>query len=496
MTAIALGGRASAAVATVVAGVMGLLMAWWTPRGPITTVEALVTIAVGLIVGAAAGVLMRSRWAMLLAPVMFVITFELARWSVTGPLVDGITPTSTYGVLAFVLGRGLNALLVLFPMVLGATLGAAWARRRRAADRHAGVGQWIRRAVTAVAAVALVALVAGIARPAVTDPILGADGEPLAGSVAELTRVEIGDHDLAMMIRGDDTDAPILLYLAGGPGGTDIGALRRNGERLEQAFVVATYDQRGSGKSYDALDPRATLTLDQAVSNTIDVTEYLLDRFDQDKVFLVGNSWGSLLGVLAVAQRPELFHAYVGAGQMVDLEATDRIYYDDTRAWADRTDNIGLAQQLQENGPPPYADPLDYEPTLSYEHEVYPYDDSGLAEGAAGFSENLFYEEYTLLEQLHNLAAFLDVFTALYPQLQAIDLRAQVRELDVPVYLVQGQYETRGRAEPAAEWFELLRAPHKQLIVFENSGHRSLFQEPDRFFDVMTGIVLAEAAEG
>jgi len=216
--------------------------------------------------------------------------------------------------------------------------------------------------------------------------------------------------------------------------------------------------------------------------------EYLLARFDQEKVYLVGNSWGSLLGVLTVAQRPELFHAYVGAGQMVDLPATDQIYYDDTLAWADRTDNTEIATKLRGNGPPPCADPLDYEAALTYEHEVYPYDDSRAAESSAGFSENLFVEEYSLLEQLHNLAAFLDVFSAFYPRLQDIDLRTQVTELDVPVYLVQGRYETRGRAEPAAEWFEILRAPTKQMIVFENSGHRSLFQEPERFHEVMNNI--------
>ena len=68
---------------------------------------------------------------------------------------------------------------------------------------------------------------------------------------------------------------------------------------------------------------------------------------------------------------------------------------------------------LTASGPPPYADILDYEPALTNEHEVYPYDHSGNAEGAGGFSENLFVEEYTLMEQVHNLGAFLDVFTVL-----------------------------------------------------------------------------------
>ena len=113
-------------------------------------------------------------------------------------------------------------------------------------------------------------------------------------------------------------------------------------------------------------------------------------------------------------------------------------------------------------------------------------------EGAGGFSENIFVEEYTLMEQLHNLAAFLDVFTVLYPQLQDIDFRTDATQLEVPVYLVQGRHEAPGRARPAEEWFGMLDAPKKQLIVLDTSGHRPPFEQPERFHRVMTDTVLSE----
>lgn len=151
-------------------------------------------------------------------------------------------------------------------------------------------------------------------------------------------------------------------------------------------------------------------------------------------------------------------------------------------------------QQLTRNGLPPYTNPLDYEPLLGNEQKVYPYDAAGLGEGAAGFSENLFFREYSLMEQLHYLAGFLDTFTVLYRQLQNIDLRSQVTQLEIPVYLVQGGHETRARSEPAAQWFRILKAPVKKTIIFERSGHRSLFQQPDLFYQVMTGTVLAQTS--
>lgn len=92
---------------------------------------------------------------------------------------------------------------------------------------------------------------------------------------------------------------------------------------------------------------------------------------------------------------------------------------------------------------------LDYEQaTLVHDNEVYPYDHRPNAEGAGGFSDNLFVGEYSLMQQIHNLGAFLDVATVLYPQLQTIDLRKDVTRLAVPVYFAEGRYEARGRAEP------------------------------------------------
>jgi pimeloyl-ACP methyl ester carboxylesterase len=486
--------RIGAVVAFGIAAGAAAILALLMPRGPITTNEALTTMAVGLLVGLTGGFTMRSRWAMLVAPLAFVAAYELVRLGTDGPTVDGIR-RSTYGLFALAVGRGMHGILALAPMILGGVLGAGFARRIQGAPvRHgwARLPLYTRRAVTALVAVGLVALAVLIARPATTDPILGPDGQPLAGSIAELTRVEIGGHDLAMMIRGRSSESPVLLFLAGGPGGSELGAMRRHLETLEQDFLVVTWDQRGTGKSYDQLDPTSTLTLESAVSDTVEVTNYLRDRFGKEKIYLVGQSWGSTLGVLAVQQHHELYQAFVGVGQMVSQRETDRIFYRDTLAWARATDKSDLVATLTDIGPPPYETILPYESALTYEHEVYPYDHSQNSEGEGGFSENLFVEEYTLLEQIHALGAMMDTFSVLYPQLQQIDFREDATRLDVPVYLVQGRHEARGRAVLANEWFEQLDAPSKKMIVLDTSGHRPLFEQPEWFHEVMTETVLAE----
>jgi proline iminopeptidase len=488
------GGRWLAALALPAA--FGVLAGIWTPRGPLTTVEALAAMGIGLASGVGAGVLLRSRWAMVTTPLVFVVVFELLRAGLAGPSVDAIHLTSTYGVMTFLVGRGFHGLLALVPMVLGASLGASVARRQvigRAGRPTAWV--WLRRAVAGLTAVALVALTVLVARPASTDPIVDADGNTVAGSIAELTSVDVGDHELALMLRGTSTDKPVMLFLAGGPGGSELGAMRRHSQELEDDFVVATLDQRGTGTSYDELDPTDTLTLDGAVADVLGVTDYLRERFDQEKVYLVGQSWGTTLGVLAVQQHPERYRAFVGVGQMVSQSATDKIFYEDTLAWARAEGKADLVRTLEANGPPPYTDILDYEAALTYEQQVHPYDHSVNHEGAGQMGENIFVEEYTLLDQVHLMGATLDVFSVLYPQLQDIDFRTQAARLEVPVYLAQGRHEAPGRQQLAQEWFALLQAPSKQLAWFDTSGHRPLWEQPAEFHDLMTTVLQQTSAD-
>ena len=292
------------------------------------------------------------------------------------------------------------------------------------------------------------------------------------------------------MIRGHSIDNPVVLFLAGGPGGSELGAMRNHLPELEEHFTVVTWDQRGTGKSYPELDPTSTLTLDGAVRDTLAVTDHLRERFDQDQVYLLGQSWGSTLGVLAVQESPERYRALIGVGQMVSQLATDEIFYDDTLAWARSNGDGGLVDELERIGPPPYDAMFPYESALSYEHEVYPYDHSPNSEGEGGFSENFIVPEYTLLEKAHLLGAFLDTFAALYPQLQGIDFRETATEFEVPVYFVQGAHEAGGRAEPFEDWYPMIDAPDKDVTVLATSGHRPLFEQPDEFVDYMVHTVL------
>lgn len=484
------GGRKGWLFAAAVAIGWGLLAGWWTPRGPLTTGEALWSIAISVLVGGAAGLASRSRWAMLGAPLLFASAFELMRVGTDGPTVDGIH-TSLYGWLAFGVGRGFHALVSTLPILWGAAIGAGVARRVTSRLGGRRWARYARRTVAVVAGAGLLAFTVVLARPPSTAPITSTNGAP-ADSVAELVDIDVNGGALGMMIRGHSSNNPVVLFLAGGPGGSERGAMRNHLAALEERFSVATWDQRSSGTSYPALDPTSTYTLNAAVADTIATTDYLRERFGKEKLYLLGQSWGTILGILAVQQRPDLYTAFIGTGQMGSPLETDRIFYADTLAWARQSNNAALADRLTTIGAPPYQNMLDYETALAQEHEVYPYDHSGNSEGEGGFSENFLVPEYALIDQVHLLGAFMDTFSVIYPQIQGVDLRIDATTLEVPVYFAQGAHEARGRSVPFQQWYAALSAPHKELAVLDSSGHRPLFEQPELFVGFMTGTVLAQ----
>ncbi len=463
-----------------------LLSALLTPRGPVTAQQALVTMVVALAVGLIVSAVTGSRWALVLAPAALVAVFELARMGAWGPTVDAPASFGLLHVLSFLLGRVPHGILAVAPMVLGGLLGLAVAPRLGVpVSPPLAAGGWI---AASTLAVVLTAVGVVVARPATTAPILGADGSVVPGSVAELTTTVIGGKSQAIMIRGRSTSLPVLLHLAGGPGGTDIGAMRLD-TGLEQHFVVATWDQRGSGKSYPALDPAATLTLEQVVADTIEVTEYLAARFDHERIYVAGQSWGTIPATLAVQRRPDLYHALIGTGQMVDIRETDRLFFDDTLAWARSRGDTALVERLEAMGPPPYADLIGSYPVIvGPERQLNPYPEF---DGSTEMTATIWGPEFSVMESLGAIRGLADTYARLYPQVQELDLRQVVPALEVPVWLVMGAHEARGRVEPARAWFESLQAPEKHWVVFEGSGHRANVERPAEYARLLAEIKAA-----
>lgn len=474
----------------------GALTGLAMPYGPASAAQAMLVLLAGLAVGLAAGWLMGSRWALLLAPLAYITAVELARMGAAGATVDGIRLDTSFGILALLLGRGFHGLVGILPMLYGASLGAALARQA------AGQPDAVRALPTVIGAALLAGLALLILLPARTPPILNDNGQPVPGSIAELATVRIGGHDQALLLRGHSADNPVLLYLSGGPGQSDLPYSRVLFADLAQDFVVVSWDQRGTGKSYAALHPASTLTLDRAVSDVIEVTEYLRQRFGEEKIYLLGESWGSTLGVLAAQRRPDLYHGIIGSGQMVSQRETDRRLYGDLTALAAQRGDDRLASRLADFGEPPYRDlPYANGFVMGYYEALYQPYTPPAAYIERGTSANLgpwgiLGSEYSLVEKVNVLRGLLDMFTVLYPQLQGIDFRQEAPRLETPVYILDGAAELSARRDLALEWFGLLDAPIKRIFTFDNAGHSVAFEQFEPFHRIMVDVVVPETYPG
>jgi proline iminopeptidase len=480
--------RRETAVGVGIAVLAAAAAAWWLPRGAVTTGQAVTLLVGGSSIGAVLGVTVRSRWAYLVGPAAFVLAYE-ARWlGVDGPMTDMPRFDTILALLPVVFGRGWLGLLVLVPMTVGVAHARVWSRTRigPADGSMDGPEAPAHRVVRILATTLVFALLVGLLWPSGTPAISDADGRPLDGSIAELTTVELGGHEQTLLLRGHDTSDPVLLYLEGGPGGTGLGAMRLFGGELERDLVVVSWDQRGTGTSYPGLEPKDTLTLDRAVDDLLELTDHLRSRFDEERIYLLGNSWGTTLAVLAAQREPDRFHAIISTGQMVSQRETDRRMYEQMIADARRAGNNDRVHDLEALGPPPFPDIADYAPLL-----VQPSDRPEVE-----WPANVLVSEYTLLDKVNSGPALVETFATLYPQLQDIDFRRDVPELRVPLYVVDGDQEDPARSELADEWLADLDAPRIRHHVITDAGHRSHLQQPEEFAGIVRRILDETAIDG
>ena len=475
----------------------GLLVALTMPRGPVDAAQALAVMVTGLVVGLVAGLGLRSPWAMVLAPVVYGVVFELGRSGVSGPLVDAPTFQTTFGVLALILGRGVHALLAFLPMIAGAIYGRALGQRLLPSPGSAGAPGAVGYVVAGLLTLATVGLAVLILLPARTPPLTGSDGEPLPGSIATLEKVRLGGHDQWISIRGQSTDNPVLLYLSGGPGQSDLPFSRVLFEDLTEDLIVVGWDQRGTGKSYPALDPVSTLTLDRAIEDTAELSRYLIDRFDEERIYLLGESYGTFLGVLTLQRYPELYHGYVASGQMVDPLETTRRLHQDVLAYAAETGDEELAAQMQAFGEPPYQNSMANAYVMGYyEALATPYTppraylEKGRAAGIGPWG--VLAQEYRFMEKLGVLRGLMDLFDVMWPQMLDVDFRQDVTRLEVPVYVLDAEHELVARRDLALVWFELLEAPQKRIYAIENAGHSVAFEHFEELHRILREDVLPE----
>jgi len=299
--------------------------------------------------------------------------------------------------------------------------------------------------------------------------------------IDEQKEISIGGTKQWITVRGRDRDNPILLFLHGGPAAPEMPTSWTFQNPWEDYFTVVQWDQRGSGKTYNANDPKKiapTLTLDRMEKDTEELVQYLRAKYHKQKIFVVGHSWGSLLGITLAHNHPEWLYAYVGMGQMIDTPASERDSYEAALAGARAAHDQTAIKQLESIAPYPggslVLDKINIERTWSVKY-------SGLSWNRDSYA---YYYRATELSPDYT-DADLDAIdkgsllslTHLLPAFGAFDY-SKVTDFKCPIIIFNGRHDETVSERVTADWFAHVRAPVKKLIWFENSAHMMQIEEP------------------
>lgn len=321
-----------------------------------------------------------------------------------------------------------------------------------------------------------------------TPPITGAQGLQVPGSIASLEPIELGGITQWLLIRGRRRSLPLLLWLHGGPGGAQIGWARAFQRELEEHFVVVNWDQRGAGLSYSTKVPADSLTLEQYTQDTIDLANHLRERFAMPRIFLVGHSWGSVLGLLATQQSPECFQVFVGVGQIVHQDESARLAWQWAIQTAQERGDRKAIQQLEQLGSPPYPDGTHSMKQLNRWTDRFRGQWHNAPVNQAMSKPFLLSTEYALLDKIRYFRGVAFSQRQAREKMTSINLVERIPKIEIPVYFCIGRHDHVASPILAQQYFDRLAAPRKTWIWFENSAHYPPFEEPEAFVNVLVQI--------
>ncbi|MDR7855128.1 alpha/beta hydrolase [Tissierella sp.] len=295
--------------------------------------------------------------------------------------------------------------------------------------------------------------------------------------------VEIGDIDQYLYIRGQDQDNPIILFLHGGPGSPMTPIIYGYQDLLEDEYTIVNWDQRNSGKTYylnNAEKVYNTLSMDRMVEDIREIISYLSNRFGQEKVVIMGHSWGSALGTEFIKEYPELVSAYIGVGQVINSEEGDVFAYNATKDAIKESENKEDLETLENlNGYLVTDEDFSLKSFSTFRGLMSKY----LNPISDRTTQMIIFSPYYSLKEISSFLK--NPFELQKPLMDYLvydfDARDLVNEYQVPIYYILGEYDWVTPYENAQEYFETIVAPKKKSIVIENAGHMTMIDNPEEF---------------
>ncbi|HPC35448.1 MAG TPA: alpha/beta hydrolase [Candidatus Marinimicrobia bacterium] len=304
--------------------------------------------------------------------------------------------------------------------------------------------------------------------PARTPKIKSSSGN----AIAKIDYIKIGNVEQCVLIRSADINNPIILFLHGGPGMPMMYLAHEFQRPLEKHFTVVQWDRQGAGKTF----VRNTHSIDnmnirQQLDDCYELIDTLRHRYKKDRIILVGHSFGTYLGSILVTERPELFCAYISIGQDLDDKKAKAIQERFIRENALKNKRPEIIAELEKGGNHNFENWLfEFGGELKNSKSFLPLIWSGLRS-----------PEYTLKEAFSVGKG--SSFSNRYMKYNVLDssIYYKIREYKIPVYFFVGTNDYTTPFELIEDYFQIIKAPKKQTIYFDNSDHFPFFEEPEKF---------------
>jgi pimeloyl-ACP methyl ester carboxylesterase len=304
------------------------------------------------------------------------------------------------------------------------------------------------------------------------------------GGVQDSYKTRIGGIDQWLNVRGQDRANPMILFVHGGPAAPITPTMWQFQRPIEEYFTVAHYDQRGAGKTYGEADPATvakTIRIARYVDDLIEVAEHLRRRYGRQKLVLMAHSWGTIPALAAARKRPDLFHAYVGIGQVISVRENERIGFEYALEQARLHDNQEALRELQSIAPYPGDQPITRERIVVA--RKWPQHYGGLS---AFRSSSTYYFNGPLLSPDYDArqvkaidAGSLLTLGRLLPEFVQVDY-SKVDTFPIPVVMFLGRHDYTTPTAPTEAWLKQLKAPSKKAVWFERSAHMAPWEEPGK----------------
>lgn len=313
-------------------------------------------------------------------------------------------------------------------------------------------------------------------------------GKLPAQEIREEKFVLIGGIEQWVTISGTNCANPIVLVVHGGPGNPMTPYSDAIYGAWTKQFTIVQWDQRGAGRTYgrnrllaerdsrkwtmEQLASLPPLTISRLTQDGVEVASYVAARLNQRKVILVGGSWGSALGVHMAKARPDLFHAYVGTGQIVHYTENGLSTYEKLLGLARAAKDTQTVATLESLGAPPWSNPRAfgivrkatriYEAKTSTPPPKFWWSPAALYTTPEAEQDYEAGEEYSFLQFVGFKGDGMD---------STIDMYKLGTKFDVPVFLLNGTEDLITTPEVAKRYFDFIVAPAKEFILLPNTGH-------------------------